>query len=300
MGMTPKAILGVRHGRLPAAGPVVPRLLFLAALCTLLFSPTGTAADYTLAIVPQLSPAITHRNWAPVTERLARETGNRLQLRVYRTFEEFEAELSNGLPDLVYMNPYHQLRARQSHGYIPLIRDSSQLLSGVLVVHRDSPVKSVRELDGQTIGFPDANAFAASLYMRALLQEKERVRFLPQYLTTHGNVYRHVIAGDVAAGGGVNTTLARERPETRATLRVLYETPGTPPHPLSAHPRLSREQRERLIRAMLDMAGDESGRMLLRAIQIAKPIRADFVRDYAPLENLKLHKYAVKTKLPIR
>jgi len=158
----------------------------------------------------------------------------------------------------------------------------------------------VRELDGQTIGFPDANAFAASPYMRALLQEKERIHFQAQYFTTHGSVYRHVISGDVVAGGGVNTTLARERPETRSALRVLYETPGTAPHPLSAHPRVPAPDRERMIKAILGMEQDETGRRMLRSIQIIKPVRADFARDYAPLEKLNLQKYAVSTKLPTR
>jgi len=233
-------------------------------------------------------------------ERLARDTGHHYLLRVYRTFEEFESELSNGVPDLVYMNPYHQLRAHRSQGYRPLLRDGSTTLSGVLVVPRDSPVNSVQDLDGQVIGFPDPNAFAASLYMRALLREKVKIRFTPQYFTTHGNVYRHVITGDVAAGAGVNTTLAGDRPETRAALRVLYVTPGTAPHPLSAHPRVRAEDRETITTALLHLRDDDEGQRLLRAISMPSPIRADFARDYAPLEKLNLRRYQVTTKLPAR
>lgn len=266
----------------------------------LLASQNAAAAEYTLAVVPQRTPAITHRNWSPFLERMARDTGHRYLLRVYRTFEEFESDLSNGIPDLVYMNPYHQLRAHRSQGYRPLVRDDSTTLSGVLVVPRESPVKTVQDLDGQVIGFPDPNAFAASLYMRALLREKEKIRFTPQYFTTHGNVYRHVITGDIAAGGGVNTTLAGDRPETRAALRVVYVTPGTAPHPLSAHPRVRAQDREKITVAMLRLRDDDEGQRLLRAISMSNPKRADFTRDYAPLEKLNLHRYQVTTKLPAR
>ena len=258
--------------------------------------PSAEAEQYSLAVVPQLTPALTHRNWNPFVEQLSRQTGHRFQLRVYRTFEEFEADLGRGTPDLVYMNPYHQLRARSSQGYIALVRDGAQTLSGVLVVARDSPVKAVKDLNGLTLGFPDPNAFAASLYLRALLHEQGGIRFTEQYLTTHGNVYRHVIAGDVAAGGGVNTTLARERPETRAALRVLYETPGTAPHPLSAHPRVAAAVREAIIAAILRMRDNDAGQVLLRTIQLQKPVRADFKRDYAPLEKLHLQRYATAAR----
>lgn len=253
------------------------------------------AGDYLLAVVPQFSPAASHREWKPFAERLARDTGHPVSVRVYRTFDEFETDLTNGVPDLVYLNPYHQIRARS---YIPLVRDGSRQLSGVLVVRRDSPAKSVRDLDGQHIGFPNPNAFAASLYMRALLQEKEKIRYTPHYYTSHANVYRHVIVGSVAAGGGVNVTFARERPETRSELRVLYETPGTAPHPLSAHPRLPETARAAIIAAVLRMQNDEAGRRLLRNVEIHKPVRANYARDYAPLEQLHLEKFTVVTQLP--
>ena len=258
------------------------------------------AANYTLAVVPQASPAETYRRWAPFAEQLQRVTGQHLQLRVYRSFDEFETDLVNGLADFAYMNPYHFLMARKAQGYLPLVRDGSRLLSGQLLVRRDSPLKSVKELNGKTIAFPDPNAFAASLYMRALLQEKANIRFTASYLGTHANVYRHVILGSVAAGTGVNLTLARERPETRDELRVLYETPGTAPHPLCAHPRIPADLREAVTRAVLELNKNENGRTLLKRVDILQPVRAVYARDYQPLEKLDLQKYTVPTELSPR
>ncbi len=258
------------------------------------------AANYTLAVVPQASPADTHRRWAPFAEQLHRATGQHLQLRVYHTFDEFETDLINGRVDFAYMNPYHFLMARKAQGYLPLVRDGSRLLSGQLLVRRDSPVQSIKDLDGKVIAFPDPNAFAASLYMRALLQEKAKIRFTPNFYGTHGNVYRHVILGDVAAGAGVNVTFARERAEIRDELRVLYETPGTAPHPLCAHPRIPADQREAVTRAVLELGKNENGRILLRRIDILQPVRATYARDYQPLEKLNLKKFTVPTELSQR
>lgn len=271
--------------------------VFLCAMLVGLPCP-GNAAEYTLAIVPQSSPASTYRQWTPFAERLGRLIGERLQIRVYRTFDEFETDLVNGRVDFAYMNPYHLLIARKQQGYIPLLRDGSRLLSGVLVVRRDSPVKSPQDLDGRDIGFPDPDAFAASLYMRALLQEKEKIRFQPRYFTTHSNVYRHVILGTVAAGGGVNVTLARERPEARNELRVMYETPATSPHPLCAHPRISAALQQRVIQAVLSMVEDDDGRAALKLIDIPQPVRASYARDYQSLEKLQLEKYRLQKQLP--
>lgn len=286
----------------PVHGPVTGqwRLCFtrlLGGLALLGVSFLTEGANYTLAVVPQASPTETYRRWAPFAEELQRVTGQHLQLRVYRSFDEFETDLVNGLADFAYMNPYHFLMAYRVQGYLPLVRDGSRLLSGQLLVRRDSPLKSVKELNGKTIAFPDPNAFAASLYMRALLREKANIRFTASYLGTHANVYRHVVLGSVAAGTGVNVTLARERPELRDELRVLYETPGTAPHPLCAHPRIPAELREAVTRAVLEMGKNDNGRSLLKRIDILQPVRAAYARDYQPLEKLGLQKFTVPTEL---
>jgi phosphonate transport system substrate-binding protein len=270
------------------------------SLILLIVSFSSPAAGYTLAVVPQATPAEAHRHWAPFAEQVQRATGQHLTVRVYRTFDEFETDLVNGFADFAYMNPYHFLMARKAQGYLPLVRDGSRSLSGLLLVRRDSPLKSIKDLNGKDIAFPDPNAFAASIYMRAQLQERGNIRFTPRYLTTHANVYRHVILGSVAAGAGVNVTFARELPETRAELRVLYETPGTAPHPLCAHPRVPASVRESVSRAVLEMGKNDNGRGLLKRVDLIQPVRASYERDYQPLEKLGLEKYVVQTQLRTR
>jgi phosphonate transport system substrate-binding protein len=99
---------------------------------------------------------------------------------------------------------------------------------------------------------------------------------------------------------GVNVTLARERPELRDELRVLYETPGTAPHPLCAHPRIPADLRETVTRAILEMGKNDNGRSLLKRIDILQPVRATYERDYQPLEKLNLQKFVVPTELSPR
>lgn len=275
-----------------------PLIRLVAALAVAAVARPAAAQPLQLALVPQSPPAVVHRQWAPVAEHLAKATGSGVRLRVYSSFPAFESDVRRGVPDLVYLNPYQQLLAHRAQGYIPLVRNGARPLTGVLVVRYDSPVRTLDELDGADIAFPHPTAFAASLYMRALLHDKERIRFRAHYLSTHGNVYRHVILGRVVAGGGVNTTLERELPETRQALRVLYVTPPTASHPLSAHPRVPLAQREALARAIFALRDDDQGRALLKRVDLAEPVRADQQRDYKPLERLRLERYASDSELP--
>lgn len=261
----------------------------------LVFAPGALAAEterYTLAVVPHQLPMNVYENWSPLVERLSRRLGAEIELKVYRTIPSFEEELLQGVPDLAFMNPYHQVMARKAQGYVPLVR-SRRTLTGILVVRHDSPARSAQGLDGKTIAFPAPNAFGASLYMRALLIGRLGIRFTPYYVDAHSEVYRHVIFGEAAAGGGIRSTLEREPDEVKAQLRILYETPATAPHCLSAHPRVPARVRAVVVEAILEAAADESGATLLEGVQLAAPVAADYRRDYQPLEQLGLEKYVV-------
>ncbi len=128
--------------------------------------------------------------------------------------------------------------------------------------------------------------------MRALLSKKEGLSFTPVYVGTHQNAYRHVLLGEEAAGGGVGATLEKESAAIRARLAVLYTTPAVAAHPLAAHPRVPADMRARLVAALFKLDSDPARRHLLAAVELDHPQAADYARDYAPLENLKLVEYA--------
>jgi phosphonate transport system substrate-binding protein len=270
-----------------------PLLLTLA----LAFAGTVRAQTYTVSVVPQFPAVEIHRGWTPLVARLQKETGLNFTLQVSASIPEFEDLLLAGQPDFAYMNPYHQVLAKKAKGYIPLVRGSN-LLTGVLLVRKDDPIQSVRELDGKEVAFPAPNAFGASLWIRALLAEKEKVRITPVYVKTHSNTYRYVVMGRAQAGGGINNTLSEEPEEIRANLRILMETPGVAPHPLSAHPRVPESTRQKVTAALQRIASDAEGRALMAGVQMESLVRADYTRDYLPLEKYGLESYVVRPAKP--
>jgi phosphonate transport system substrate-binding protein len=251
----------------------------------------GYTREYSFAVVPQYTVSHIYGSWRPLLAELERITGHRFKLLVYPSFREFETDYLNGVPDFVYFNPYHQVEGNKAQGYLPLVRDGKRKLTGIIVVRKDSGINTIAQLGGRDIAFPAPNAFAASLYMRALLQEKEGLRFHSRYVHSHSNGYRHVYSGKAVAAGGVMSTLKRQPATVRDALKVIYKTPDYPPHPIAAHPRVSPQVRSTVTEALLAMPNNPQGRSLLSAIQMPQPIRADYSRDYAPLGYLGLERY---------
>ena len=259
--------------------------------------PKAEPRAMTVAVVPQFRAEEIHRVWAPLLARVAQETGQPLMLVVPSSIPAFERTMLAGEPDYVYANPYHAVMGYRAQGYVALVRDST-LLSGIVVVRADDPIRTVAELDGKQVAFPAPNAFGASLWIRALLAEREKIHIRPLYAKTHSNAYRSVLAGLSSAAGGINLTFDQEPPEVRKALRVLMETPGVPPHPLSAHPRVPEASRRLVASTLLKLMADPEMRALMNDIPWANPVAADYRRDYQPLEQFGLDKYVVNSAPP--
>lgn len=91
----------------------------------------------------------------------------------------------------------------------------------------------------------------------------------------------------------VKTTFEKESPEVQQKLRVIYTTPPLAPHPLAAHPRVSRPVRAAITEVLLGLAAAAETQTIMAGIQMPSPVLTSYTKDYAPLERLKIDKYVV-------
>lgn len=267
------------------------RLILALFACTALWGKALQAEQiFIVSVFPQFSPATLHQDWTQLLSRVEQATGYRFQLRIYDQFQKFDTDMLAGIPDFAFLNAYQVITAKKAQGYIPLLRAQRGIM-GILVVRADSPLRQLSDLNGQNVVFPGESAFAASVYMRSLLAEKEKISIRPSFAGSLENVYRQVLRGDAAAGGGGKASLNRQPPPVQAGLRILYTTPLTTPHAIAAHPRVSQTARARVVAALLDLNKDAKGQTSLGVVELSQPITADYQRDYAALEKLHLHRY---------
>lgn len=261
------------------------RRLALAAIALLcLAGPARAEMELEFAVAPGFTTEQIYVDWKPLLDRLTKDTGIRFRLQTHASFADFEADLKQGGPDVAHLGPYLVMVGHRAKGYQPIVRDRG-LLTAQLVVRRDSPVTSLKELEGAEIVFPDARVFT-TLYLRAQLG-KAGLSYTPKYVQRHPNVLRHVLTGGAPAGGTSLYGLATEDPRLREQLRVLYETPSIPNHPIVVHPRVSADLRQRLQHALTELARDPAARPLLEKIRMPQPVATDY-SEYAPLEALGL------------
>ena len=265
---------------------------FIIILC-LVYLELLASDTLMVGVVPQMEPSEIQNRWQPFLVELENKIGVKLELRYYKTIPLFEKGLKDGEIDIAFMNPYHAVMAHEWQKYRPIIHDKKPLV-GILVVKNGGSITNISDLNNQIIAFPAPNAFAASLYMRALLDKQEHIKFKPIYVKTHSNVYRNVIFGMMPAGGGVNNTFKREDLSVQEKLKIIYSTKSVAAHPICLHPRISKSRAELIKKTILYMGENSQYNKILDDIQIPNPVGADYKSEYAPLKKLKIEDYVVE------
>lgn len=230
-------------------------------------------------IVPQYSPQQSAQQWQPLIDHIKDTTGIPLRFATASRVSAFEERVMAGEYDFLYLNPLMYLQARKRVGYRALARDNA-LSHGVLVVRRDGP-RSLAELAGKAIAFPAPAAVGATILIRRDLKFAGILHDLA-YLGTHESVYRSVLAGQYAAGGGILKTFQQSAPEIRQELRVLHQTAPFVAHVIAVHPRVPAAEAARVRRILLTL---HTTRTLLQPMGFGRliPVRT---RDFAGLKDV--------------
>lgn len=276
-------------------------LFTLITLFMLLFSacsvaeeqPKGAERVIKMGVVPQFSAERVTSIWEPILKAVSDKTGIKLQLDASTDIPSFEKRFNAGDFDLAYMNPYHAIVANKEAGYEPILRDIGRTLYGILVVKKDSPLKTVEELAGKKVAFPAPNALGAALIPRAEFSRKYNIDIDEMYVSSHSSVYLNVVLGIAQAGGGVQKTLQQQNEEIRSQLRIINKTAEVPPHPIAAHPRVEPEIVEKITAAFLELGKTVDGREMLGEIPV-KVIGKTELKDYDLLNEMGLEDFYVQ------
>ncbi len=263
--------------RIQAGAKCLTAVLALIALtaCLAQAQPSGEAIQgvqpvtrtITFGIIPQQSAHKLARLWTPILERISQESGYKIAFTTAKNIPTFEQRLSEGQYDIAYINPYQYIRFHDTIGYQALVKAKNKLIKGIVVVQKDSPLKSLKELEGSEVAFPSPNAFAASILTR-LAFKVSGTNIVPVYVSTHDSVYRNVATGRMKAGGGVLRTFHSVAPDVKDRLKILFTTKGYTPHAIAIHPEVPQDVAETLQKAFLNLDSDEAGGSLLKNLNI--------------------------------
>lgn len=218
-------------------------------------------------VVPQQSASKMAKLWNPLLEQLGKQTDIKFRFKTAPDIPTFEQRVLKGEYDVVYMNPYHYTVFHEKPGYRAIVHAKGKKINGIIVVHKDSSYRTLRDLENQNLAFPSPAAFAATLLTETKLK-KDNITYTHKYVSSHDSVYRNVAAKRFAAGGGVIRTLKSMEKKFQDQLRILWKSPGYTPHAVAVHPKLDPGIADDIQKALQTMHTSEAGMTALQNIRV--------------------------------
>ncbi len=265
--------------------------------------PTAEYAELVFAVHPLHNPERLFAIYGPIIEHLnANIRGTRFRLDASRNYDEFEKKLYARKFQFALPNPYQTVKALDRGYRVFGKMGDDENFRGIILVRRDSGIRSVADLKGKSVSYPAPTALAATM--------------MPQYyLHTHGldvnrdirNVYvgsqessiMNVYLGNVAAATWPVpwATFAKEQPEKARELELKWQTETLPSNSLMARDDVPQPLVDQVAELLFSLQETSVGRRMLERIPLSRfesasgatyaPVRA-YVRKFSaevrPLE----------------
>ncbi|MEJ2434982.1 MAG: phosphate/phosphite/phosphonate ABC transporter substrate-binding protein [Pseudolabrys sp.] len=251
----------------------------LAALCFLCLAAATSASAAAqvqrgylrFGVLPLQSPTKLAAMFLPLADELSHALGRPVQFVTAPSFEEYMRRVRHRDYDIIYLNPLLYTDARK-YGYRAIAKVAQVPFTGILVVRKDGPIQKLdpRHLPkGLRIGFPDPNAFAATVmtrqYMRHLGIDVKR-DFQVHYFGSQDSALMALYSGLVDITGTWRPSLRSMPAHVRAKLRVIAETPPQPQMPIAVRAGLPARVVQRITHCLIGLAHTPSGRPALKAL----------------------------------
>ncbi len=224
--------------------------VFLLGL--VLASPLGRAESaLEFGLTPYISTRTLLGMFKPLSVFLERRLERSVMLVTAPGLEDFDRQLIAQQYDIAIVAPHTARLAQREHGYEPLLRFTAELY-GVLLVKADSPIQSVRELNGQSIAFPQRTSATALLGKELLEKHGVSMAQVERPHSFQDSVLLGLVQGEYAAALVKAFVLHRAPESQRMQVKQIAQTRKIAHLMMVARSVFSLSERENLKSAVIE------------------------------------------------
>lgn len=221
----------------------------------------------TFAVHPYLSATELLEKFTPLINYLIRETGHSIEISVSKTYKEHIFRVGGDKVDFAYMGPAPYVEMVSKYGRKPLLArlevNGKPFFQGVIIVKKDSRIRTLADLAGRSFAFGDPNSTMSHLVPRyMLLKEGVNIEKLSRcaFMDNHVNVALGVLVGDYDAGAVKEEVFYKYE---KRGLRELQRTLQISEHLFVATNAASAQKIHALREAMYRLKDSENGKVII-------------------------------------
>lgn len=244
----------------------------------------ATGEPLQLGMYPFVLPRMLADQFAPLAAALAAVAGQGVQLRTAGSYGSYVDNISAGRFDILIVQPFDFVTAVRQ-GYLPLAQMSGKFVSRVYV-RADSPYQRLADLKGERLAMPPRESATSrlghiQLTANGMVADRD---IAIDYRSSHDSCLQQVRRGQAAACATSTHAFTSVPAELSGGLRPIADLGAVPGVVILVHPRVPETVRERLRDELLSWGNTESGRRLIRDIQLGPFVPV----NPAEFENLPL------------
>ncbi|MES9993223.1 MAG: phosphate/phosphite/phosphonate ABC transporter substrate-binding protein [Candidatus Thiodiazotropha sp.] len=194
-------------------------------------APPVTETVYLFGVHPLHNPQRLYEVFGPLTDYLSEQIdGVDFKLEASRNYAAYDEKLYAGKFHFSLPNPYQTINAVDKGYQVFAKMGDDENFRGIILVRRDSGISQVSDLKGKAVSYPAPTALAATMmpqhYLQThgvnVLRELDN-RYVGSQESSVMNVYLKQTAA-AATWPPPWLALAKERPELKKELQVIWET----------------------------------------------------------------------------
>ncbi len=241
-----------------------PRALFVVLISFILITlaPAASASDrpaLRVAVVPYLTTSVLLKLFEPIRAHLEGELKRPIELYTAPDIRTHVRRIQKPDFDAIITAAHMGRLAQLDAGYLPVAGFESPL-KGVVTVHKDSPIRNLRELEGKTVAVNDRLVLVSIVTLQDLQRAGVRTGDLRIVSSiTQNSSLLSVARGDVDAAITAIFTLNQIPEAQRQDIRTIYTTDRLPNVMFLANPRLPANERDAMRRALTGFGRTPAG-----------------------------------------
>jgi len=277
------------------------KIITSLVLVTMVFGsyamPAQAAADpFSMVVFPRRNVKTTYRLFQPIAQYLSKALNRDVQLVTPKDFESFWNILTKGNFDLIHLNQYHFIVARERYGIEAILKNvefGSSNMRGVIAVRKDSGLDSLQDLKGGRILFGGGRRAMISYIVPTMLLRDAGLNkgdYKEAFAKNPPNAYISVYHKH-ARGAGVANVVSRlnvvKKSIDVSKMKVLAEGPELPQLPWAVTKTMPVDMRKKIQDVFSGLSRHAEGQALLDKAQLTA-ITLATNEEYAPYRDIIL------------
>ena len=248
------------------------RCLGLAVLVYILVSGPVYADEQHIqfGIFPYVSPGQLVKFHNPLRAYMEETLGVKVGLVTAPSFKDFVARTKQGKYDIIMTAP-HLGKLAEVQGY-KRIAHSMHEVQGIYLVRKDSDIKQLTDLKGKVITLIGRAAIITQMVEHQLksLGMEEGKDYTFRLTRTHNNAMYAPLRGESDASVTGTLLFNKIGEQDRKNVRVIGKTPVAPGFLVMAGERITEEQRNKLMTALLNYINTPAGKEYLKTTGLVR------------------------------